>query len=59
MLDGLPLALVLAAGLLDTLTIERIAEGLAQRGRLPTGTGAQTASATTHCEHRWTGATRC
>ncbi|HTZ63780.1 MAG TPA: LuxR C-terminal-related transcriptional regulator [Solirubrobacteraceae bacterium] len=35
-LDGLPLALVLAAARLDTLSAEQIARGLSERGRLST-----------------------
>ncbi len=38
-LDGLPLALELAAARLDTLTVEQIAEALAQDGRLFAATG--------------------
>jgi predicted ATPase/DNA-binding CsgD family transcriptional regulator len=39
-LDGLPLALVLAAARLDTLSAEEIARGLSRRGRLSAGTRA-------------------
>ncbi len=38
-LDGLPLALVLAAARLDTLSVEDIAQGLSQRGRLAAAVG--------------------
>jgi len=38
-LDGLPLALVLAAGRIDALSVQQIARGLSRRGRLATAVG--------------------
>lgn len=43
-LDGLPLAIVLAAARLDTLTVQEIASGLAAHGRLSTAPSAEPVS---------------
>lgn len=43
-LDGLPLAIVLAAARLDTLTVQEIASGLSADGRLSTADGAEQTS---------------
>lgn len=43
-LDGLPLAIVLAAARVDTLTVQEIASGLSADGRLSTADGAEQTS---------------
>jgi predicted ATPase len=58
-LDGLPLAIELAAARLRALSLAKILDGLHDRFRLLTGRRAPRYAASRPCEPRWTGHTRC
>ncbi|OOK71759.1 hypothetical protein BZL30_5634 [Mycobacterium kansasii] len=58
-LDGMPLAIELAAARIRALSLRQIVDGLHDRFRLLTG-GARTAlPASRHCGPRWIGRMRC
>ena len=58
-LDGIPLAIELAAARARMMSVERIAEALADRFHLLSGRRAAPCLARRPCGRRWTGATSC
>ncbi len=58
-LDGMPLAIELAAARVRALSVAEILDGLHDRFRLLSGGRAPRCAASRHCAPRWTGPTRC
>jgi class 3 adenylate cyclase len=58
-LDGMPLAIELAAARVRALSAAEILEGLRDRFRLLTGGRAPRCAVSRHCAPRWTGRMRC
>jgi class 3 adenylate cyclase len=58
-LDGMPLAIELAAARVRALSLAQIVESLHDRFRLLTGVRAPPCAASRPCEPRWIGPTRC
>ena len=58
-LDGMPLAIELAAARVRALSVAEILEGLHDRFRLLTGGRAPRCAASRRCAPRWTGRMRC